>query len=135
MEQVPCDHMFLLDTVQDILNDFNINLYAVAMEISKELDKYEQYARTNEGKKIIYDDFTSKISSTNGVGTIIDKLNYLYNQFCSEGINADKQAIIGSGLLYFLLATDVIPDYLFPIGYLDDAIAVNIVIKRFSEAD
>ncbi|ACA54574.1 helix-turn-helix domain-containing protein [Clostridium botulinum] len=135
IELVPCDYMFLLDTIQDIFKDFNINIYTITMEISEELDKYEHYAKTDEGKKVIYDNFTSKISSTNGVGSLIDKLNRLYKQFCSENIDADKQAIIGSGLLYFLLATDVIPDYLFPIGYLDDAIAVNIVMKRLSKID
>ncbi|WP_434290732.1 helix-turn-helix domain-containing protein [Clostridium botulinum] len=135
IELVPCDYMFLLDTLQDMAKDFNINIYTITMEISEELDKYEQYAKTDEGKKVIYDNFTSKISSTNGVGSLIDKLNRLYKKFCSENIDADKQAIIGSGLLYFLLSTDVIPDYLFPIGYLDDAIAVNIVMKRLSKID
>lgn len=135
VELIPCDYMFLFDTLQDVFKDFDINLYTIAMEINEELDKYEQYARTDEGKKVIYGNFTSKISSTNGVGTLIDNLNGLYKQFCSEGIDSDKQAIIGSGLLYFLLATDVIPDYLFPIGYLDDAIAVNMVIKRLAKID
>lgn len=102
-------------------------------EENKELDKYEQFARTNEGKKIIYDNFESKILSTNGVGIIIDKLNYLYKLFCSDDIDSNKHAVIGSGLLYFILATDVIPDYLFPIGYLDDAIAINMVTKHISE--
>ncbi len=33
----------------------------------------------------------------------------------------EERCILGSVLLYFVLATDVIPDYVFPIGYLDDA--------------
>jgi uncharacterized membrane protein YkvA (DUF1232 family) len=35
---------------------------------------------------------------------------------------------MGSALLYFILPVDVIPDYIFPIGYLDDAIAVQLVL-------
>jgi len=35
---------------------------------------------------------------------------------------SEEQAVLGSGLLYFISAVDIIPDYLFPIGYVDDAI-------------
>ena len=37
--------------------------------------------------------------------------------------SAAKRSIIGSALLYFILSTDIIPDYVFPFGYLDDTIA------------
>ena len=37
-------------------------------------------------------------------------------------------AIIGGALLYFISPIDIIPDYIFPIGYLDDAIVVKIAL-------
>jgi uncharacterized membrane protein YkvA (DUF1232 family) len=40
--------------------------------------------------------------------------------------------VIGSTLLYLILTPDVIPDYVFPIGYLDDAIAVSMTVDRLS---
>lgn len=36
---------------------------------------------------------------------------------------------MGSALIYFILSVDVIPDYIFPIGYLDDAVAVQLVLN------
>ena len=41
-------------------------------------------------------------------------------------------AVIGSALIYFIISVDIIPDYIFPIGYLDDAIAVKLVLNLFS---
>ncbi|MEH7609111.1 DUF1232 domain-containing protein [Priestia megaterium] len=35
--------------------------------------------------------------------------------------------------MYFILPTDIIPDYVFPIGYLDDAIAVQLVMNQLAE--
>lgn len=50
-----------------------------------------------------------------------------------ESTPAEDRAILGSALLYYILATDVIPDYMFPIGYLDDAIAVQIALNRLKK--
>ncbi|WP_235665746.1 DUF1232 domain-containing protein [Clostridioides difficile] len=32
-------------------------------------------------------------------------------------------------LIYFVISTDVIPDFVFPIGFMDDLVALNIVTK------
>jgi transcriptional regulator with XRE-family HTH domain len=132
MEQDSLGHSFLLEIIQDVVDDLKIDLDSVAADILKELDKLEQYARTKEGKKIILDSFSSKINAIDGTGAIIHKLNHFYTLFCSDDINEDKKAVIGSVLLYFTLTIDMIPDYCFPIGYLDDAIAVKIVEKKLS---
>ncbi|WP_343770096.1 YkvA family protein [Oceanobacillus oncorhynchi] len=39
---------------------------------------------------------------------------------------------MGGVLLYFITPVDVVPDYIFPIGYMDDAIAVQIALKKLS---
>lgn len=121
---------FAMENIQEIINDLKINLDSVASDIMKELDKLEHYARTKEGIKIILDGFPVKISTIDSAGAIINKLNYFYAQFCSDNINEDKKAVIGSALLYFTLTIGVIPDYYFPIGYLDDAMAVKMVEKK-----
>ncbi|MEM5594999.1 YkvA family protein [Niallia circulans] len=36
---------------------------------------------------------------------------------------------MGAALIYFIISVDVIPDYIFPIGYLDDAVAIKISAK------
>lgn len=124
------DSYFILSMIHDILQFYNMDLYNVISDIKKELNKYEQYARTEEGKKIILNEYIPKVAKVNGSGIIIEQLNLLYNLFCSKNTPPNEKAIIGSALLYFILSTDIIPDYVFPIGYLDDAIAVNLVIKR-----
>lgn len=54
----------------------------------------------------------------------------MYRLYSSDNITLEERSILGSGLLYFVSATDIIPDYVFPLGYLDDAIAVQIVLGR-----
>jgi len=122
----------LLEIIQDVVDDLKIDLNAVAADVQKELDKLEQYAKTKEGKRIIMDSFLPKMNAVDGAGAIINKLNHFYDQFYSEDITEDKKAVIGSALLYFSLTVDVISDYCFPIGYLDDAIAVKMVEKKLS---
>lgn len=45
------------------------------------------------------------------------------------------KTVIGSGLLYFVLSADIIPDYSFPLGYIDDALAVRLVLERLKELE
>nr|WP_275949849.1 DUF1232 domain-containing protein [Oceanobacillus jordanicus] len=40
---------------------------------------------------------------------------------------------MGGALLYFVLTLDLIPDYLFPIGYIDDAIAVQLTVSMLAK--
>ena len=61
----------------------------------------------------------------------IEQLTDMYQQFCNETISKEERAVLGSALLYFILSTDIIPDYLFPIGYLDDAIAVELAKRNY----
>lgn len=132
VEQRPRGNHFLLEIIQDVVNDLNIDLDSVTADIQRQLNKLEQYARTTEGKKIILDGFLPKMNAIDGAGTIINKLSHFYTLFCSDDIDGDQRAIIGSALLYFSLTVGVIPDYCFPVGYLDDAIAVKMVEKKLS---
>lgn len=104
-------------------------------DVQQELAKYEPYALTEEGQRIIVKDFPMKIASVNGAGPFIDELKKLYEHFCANEVPVEKRAIMGSALLYFVLSADVIPDYVFPIGYLDDAIAVQLVLARLYRED
>lgn len=101
--------------------------------IKKQLKQYEEYALTEEGTKIILDRFKNKLSKINSIGFYIKKLEEMYNDFSNKNISCKKRAVIGSCLLYFILPTDIIPDYIFPLGYLDDVIAMNLVCNKLSE--
>lgn len=98
--------------------------------IEKQLIEYEQYALTEEGTQIILEKFQDKIVKISGIGIYIKKLKEMYKEFCKKDISPKKRAVIGSGLLYFILPTDTIPDYVFPLGYLDDIIAMKLVSDK-----
>ncbi|GMA60331.1 transcriptional regulator [Alicyclobacillus fastidiosus] len=98
--------------------------------IMAELQKYRTYASTAEGKTVIENSFQSKVEQVSGVGPLLEKLNVMYRLYVDEETEPQNKQLIGSALLYFILATDIIPDYMFPLGYLDDAIAIDIVWKE-----
>ncbi|WP_332238426.1 helix-turn-helix domain-containing protein [Sporolactobacillus sp. KGMB 08714] len=125
-----------LDSIQDILESSDLfDQQFTADRVRRELEKYEKYALTAEGNRIIHDGFRSKVEQVNGAGPFIEQLKQMFDKFCDENTSLDEHAILGSVLLYFILSADIIPDYAFPIGYLDDAIAVKIVLDRLSSAD
>jgi uncharacterized membrane protein YkvA (DUF1232 family)/DNA-binding Xre family transcriptional regulator len=124
----------VVDDIQDVLKSSNLfSEQCTADRVEQELFRYEQYAQTEEGRRIIQDDFPAKVNQVSGAGPFIDQLKQMYKQFCADDIAPDERNILGSALLYFILSTDIIPDYIFPIGYLDDAMAVRLVSNRLSQ--
>lgn len=101
--------------------------------VKQELVVYEQYARTEEGQQMIQKKFHPKVRQVGGAGPFIEELKQIYTQYSRSDLTSSERAILGSALLYFILSTDIIPDYIFPIGYLDDAIAVQLVLNRVNE--
>ncbi|GMA58193.1 transcriptional regulator [Alicyclobacillus sacchari] len=115
-----------LDFVRELLNGQEFSKQAIEMELAK----YEDYARTDEGANLIVEKFLEKRQQVSGTGAFIEQLDKMYNGFLDS--NSDEErCILGSGLLYFVLSTDMIPDYIFPIGYIDDALAIQITWNRF----
>ncbi|WP_206832204.1 helix-turn-helix domain-containing protein [Alicyclobacillus fructus] len=101
-------------------------------EIERELEKYEVYAQTDEGQQLIAEKYHSKRGQIQGIGGFIRDLDEMYARFSRPDTPEDEKNILASGILYFLLATDAIPDYLVPAGYVDDAIAMQIVRERLA---
>jgi len=124
----------VFNDIQEILKSSNIIDEQYSFDqIQLELYKYENYARTEEGQKIITNEFQNKVNQVQGAGPFIDQLKQMHQQFCTGDMPIGEQAIIGSALLYFILFVDIIPDYVFPIGYFDDAVAITLVINRLSQ--
>ncbi len=123
-----------VDAIQQVLVSSNLFDQQYTTErVQQELIKYEQYALTEEGKRIILEDFQAKVEQVRGAGPFIEHLKRMYQHFSKEDTPAEERALLGSALLYFILSADIIPDYVFPIGYLDDAIAVQLVLNRLAE--
>jgi len=120
-----------INSIKEILQSSNLMDHQFTIEqVQRELSKYEPYVITEEGARIIHNDFPGKVKSINGAGPFIEELKNMYQSYSSDNITLEERSILGSGLLYFISATDIIPDYVFPLGYLDDAIAVQIVLDR-----
>ncbi|MBY0222486.1 DUF1232 domain-containing protein [Mammaliicoccus sciuri] len=114
-------------TIQHLL-DISDQLSATISisNVEKQLAEYKDDSQTTEGKNRILNDFEEKLQSTGGTGPFMDQLKYLFGRFKAQNGSKREIAIIGSALLYFIAPIDAIPDYLFAIGYIDDAIAVQI---------
>lgn len=102
--------------------------------IVAELEKYRVYASTSEGKTVIENGFQSKVDQVSGIRPFLEKLNVMYRLYVNDETEPKSKQLIGSALLYFILATDIIPDYMFPVGYLDDAIAIDIVWEELQSS-
>ncbi|ABX42174.1 DUF1232 domain-containing protein [Lachnoclostridium phytofermentans] len=132
-EKMNTDSNIIMNMICDVLKSFDLELDEIINDIQKELKKYELYAKTSAGKDLILNNFVSKLNELNGAGAIINQLNALFELFRSKDIEPGAKAVIGSTLLYFIHMPDAIPDYAFPIGYLDDAIAVTLTVNRLSQ--
>ncbi|MEB2282427.1 helix-turn-helix domain-containing protein [Lysinibacillus xylanilyticus] len=119
-----------VDAIQFLLKSSNVydDEFSVS-HVEQKLESYGLYAQTEEGKNSILKDFDEKIKSVGSIGPFISKLKELYEKFTLGKGTIFELTLIGSTLLYFIIPVDVIPDYLFPIGYLDDAIAVQLTTK------
>jgi uncharacterized membrane protein YkvA (DUF1232 family)/DNA-binding Xre family transcriptional regulator len=119
------------EIMQEILDHLDVRAQCLSKrEIEQELVKYEIYAKTAEGQALIAEKFPDKRKQIVGIGPFVEDLDILYQRFSESDISAEERWVLGGGLLYFVSATDVIPDYLFPIGYLDDALAIQITRSR-----
>ncbi len=101
-------------------------------DIVDSLKKYEVFSQTPEGEGLIVREFPGKISQVAGIGPLITELQNLFERFQTLDDGSPERPVIGSALLYFILSADAIPDYLFPIGYLDDALAIQLVMQRLN---
>ncbi len=102
-------------------------------EVDQKLTDYSHYSQTEEGKETILNDFENKLQKVGSIGPFINHLKDLYKKFLQRKGTAYELAIIGSVLLYFIIPVDAIPDYIFPIGYIDDAIAVQITLNALAK--
>lgn len=101
-------------------------------KLKQKLNEYETYSQTNEGKETISAKFEKKMETLNGVGPFLQHLNDMYSLFMTRRGTSRELMLMGGALLYFIMPVDLIPDYIFPIGYIDDAAAVKIVIEQLT---
>ncbi|MED1528281.1 DUF1232 domain-containing protein [Bacillus sp. FSL W8-0920] len=101
-------------------------------KLKQKLNEYETYSQTNEGKETISAKFEKKMETVNGAGPFLQHLKDMYSLFMTGRGTSRELMMMGSALLYFIMPVDLIPDFIFPIGYIDDAAAVKIVIDQLT---
>ncbi|MCM3036525.1 DUF1232 domain-containing protein [Bacillus pumilus] len=101
-------------------------------KLKQKLNEYETYSQTNEGKETISAKFEKKMETLNGIGPFLQHLKDMYSLFMTGRGTSRELMLMGGALLYFIMPVDLIPDYIFPIGYIDDAAAVKIVIDQLT---
>lgn len=121
-----------LSELLSVLQGMEIETQGITERIRLELQKYERYAETEEGAEMILNKFPAKLAQLRSMGYYIDQLKDFYTQYNGLDVPAATRAVIGSALLYFILSADIIPDYSFPFGYIDDAIAIQLVLERLA---
>lgn len=115
------------ETIQQLVDTSELLSTTISIEqVEYQLASYETYVQTTEGRTKILNEFEKKLKSVGGVGPFVDQMKELFRHFKTQDVAKRDMAIIGSALLYFIVPLDIIPDYLFAVGYLDDAIAVQI---------
>ncbi|MFG6146951.1 helix-turn-helix domain-containing protein [Halobacillus sp. B23F22_1] len=102
-------------------------------EIEERLTEYERLSSKEEGRQTILKDFQEKYKSVGNGGSYIQHLLSFYERFQNKKSTARERALLGSALIYFIFTMDAIPDYMFPVGYIDDAIAIQYVLHGLSD--
>ncbi|QGH36446.1 helix-turn-helix domain-containing protein [Gracilibacillus salitolerans] len=126
-QPVSFHHVRALITEMDLpVKDFSVD------RLKKRLQEYQQESSTEEGRVTILHQFKSKMATLGGQGPFIQQLESMYQTFKEKKASTKELLLIGSALFYFIASIDMIPDYLFPIGYLDDALAVQYVMQSLS---
>ncbi|MGG4267696.1 helix-turn-helix domain-containing protein [Peribacillus simplex] len=132
-EQQYSDIHSSIDSIQSILESSELYNKTFTIEsVEEQLTKYQLYSCTEEGKETILNGFEKKLMKVGSIGPFISQLKEMFERFRLRNGTSAELAIIGSALIYFIISVDVIPDYIFPIGYLDDAIAVKLVLNSLS---
>ncbi|WLV25965.1 helix-turn-helix domain-containing protein [Aciduricibacillus chroicocephali] len=106
----------------------------VSMEtVEHYLKVCQKGAATVEGRHKVMSEFLPKLEQIAGQGSFINRLKLFYQRFSDRKGTKQELVLMGGVLLYFIMPYDAIPDYLFPIGYLDDALAAQLVARKLSD--
>ncbi|MBF0753796.1 helix-turn-helix domain-containing protein [Jeotgalicoccus halotolerans] len=98
--------------------------------VNQEIEVFKKRSQTISGKEKIRKEFKAKMEKTSGIGKYIDQLKAMYCHFLQGNGHPKDQILIGAALLYFIVTTDLLPDYLLPVGLLDDAFIVQAISQR-----
>lgn len=119
------------EAVQKIAEELTDVNESISFErVDQEISHFETYSQTAAGQEKIRAEFNTKMTETAGIGKYVEQLKAMYAHFINENGHLKDQILIGAALLYFIVTTDLLPDYLLPVGLLDDAFIVQAISQR-----
>ncbi|MCJ1907495.1 helix-turn-helix domain-containing protein [Planococcus ruber] len=98
--------------------------------IAAELDGCSLFAETEEGHEMLKESFSSKVKHFGNAGRYLQLLKKWKQHYDQANGTKKELAIMGGALLYFIMPLDLLHDYLFAIGYLDDCLAIQLANSR-----
>lgn len=100
-----------------------------------ELQKYIDRVQTEEGRREILESFSEKMKSVGQevLGSAWQQLQRLYEAFRNPDVPRALKIQIGAALLYFVVPTDWVPDFVPFVGYLDDIAVISFIYRRATE--
>ena len=101
--------------------------------ILKRLSTLMEVAKSDSGQKRIDDEFDNKMKSAKGAKGFLNKAKTLYNYFRDPNTSKSKKALIGAGLLYFIIPVDLVSDFIPILGYVDDGVALTYIWSLVSK--
>jgi transcriptional regulator with XRE-family HTH domain len=117
------------ETVWGLLRDMGMDPAPAALigQVRADLARMREYAATDEGLALVRDAFERKLVAIGARGPVVERLRTLTQLYLQVGHAPEAARIAaGSAALYFLHAMDAIDDFMWPIGYLDDAVAIAL---------
>lgn len=95
--------------------------------VKGELIRLKEYAATDEARRSVAERLAAKVEQLGMHEAASARLLRLANVYLGGGAPEEARLAAGAAVLYFLQSVDVIGDYLWPVGYLDDALALSLV--------
>jgi uncharacterized membrane protein YkvA (DUF1232 family) len=97
----------------------------------KDMDELEREVP----KKVSSFELKALAAGTEWIGTLLERVKALFALLRDKeySISGKHKALIAAALLYFVLPTDVIPDFIPGIGYIDDAMVLGILWKMIGD--
>jgi len=119
------------ETVRHLIKTTDLHDEELTLEkVNNQIEKYGAYSQTKEGEEMVGGQFQDKLDQSNFSGSSIQTLQKMYTGFLKKRGSVRELTLMGAALLYFIVTTDLLPDYLFPIGFLDDALIVQMISQN-----
>lgn len=99
-------------------------------KVGEELERSRDYADTYEGNLMVKEGFEAKVNHFGSSGPYINQLKDWHLRLLKSQGSKRELAIIGGALLYFVLPLDLLHDYVFAVGYLDDCMAIQLASNK-----